>query len=193
VSQDSRGVGAISSPAHHYSFFVRRERTEEARREFKAKVKMLRDALHRPIKDLRISVTDRCNFRCGYCMPLDEYQWIEKEEVLTFPEIARLAALFVRLGVTKIRLTGGEPLVRGNLHTLIERVSLIEGLEDLCLTTNGSLLAAQAEALALAGLRRINVSLDTLDPEKFRRITKRGSLEKVLAGLFAARACARSR
>jgi cyclic pyranopterin phosphate synthase len=149
---------------------------------------MLRDYLHRPIKDLRISVTDRCNFRCSYCMPLDEYQWIEKQEVLTFTEIARLATLFVRLGVTKIRLTGGEPLVRADLHTLIRRLSLIEGLEDLCLTTNGSLLAAQSESLALAGLKRINVSLDTLNPEKFRRMTKRGELEKVLAGLFEARA-----
>jgi cyclic pyranopterin phosphate synthase len=121
-------------------------------------------------------------------MPLDEYQWIDKQELLTFPEIARLATLFVRLGVTKIRLTGGEPLVRMNLHTLINRLSLITGLEDLCLTTNGSLLAEQVEALRRAGLKRVNVSIDTLDAEKFRRMTKRGNLEKVLDGLFAAQA-----
>jgi GTP 3',8-cyclase len=149
---------------------------------------MLRDAFNRPVKDLRVSVTDRCNFRCTYCMPLDEYQWIDKQELLTFPEIARLATLFVRLGVTKIRLTGGEPLVRRNLHTLIDSLSLIGGLEDLCLTTNGSLLSEQVVALRRAGLKRINVSIDTLDPEKFRRMTKRGDLEKVLDGLFAAKA-----
>ena len=149
---------------------------------------MLKDAFNRPLRDLRISVTDRCNFRCSYCMPLDEYRWMDQQEILTFSEISRLANLFVRLGVTKIRLTGGEPLVRRDLHVLIEKLSSISGLDDLSLTTNGSLLAEQVESLALAGLKRINVSLDTLDPEKFRRMTKRGNLEKVLAGLYAARA-----
>ncbi len=149
---------------------------------------MLRDTLRRPIKDLRISVTDRCNFRCTYCMPLDEYRWMERDEVLTFTEINRLATLFVRRGATKIRLTGGEPLVRRNLDSLIEKLSAIDGLEDLCLTTNGSLLAGQVEALARAGLKRVNVSLDTLDPDKFRRMTGRGNLGNVLAGLFAAKA-----
>jgi cyclic pyranopterin phosphate synthase len=148
---------------------------------------MLQDAFNRPLKDLRISVTDRCNYRCSYCMPLDEYAWIDKQEILTFQEIVRLATLFVRLGVTKIRLTGGEPLVRKDLHELIARLSLITGLDDLCLTTNGSLLSEQVEDLARAGLKRVNVSIDTLDPEKFRRMTKRGNLEEVLAGLFAAR------
>lgn len=152
------------------------------------KLQMLKDAFNRPLKDLRISVTDRCNFRCTYCMPLDEYVWMDKQEILTFSEITRLATLFVRLGVTKIRLTGGEPLVRRNLHTLVDRLSSISGLEDLCLTTNGSLLAEQVEDLTRAGLKRINVSIDTLDPDKFRRMTKRGNLEKVLAGLFAAKA-----
>lgn len=149
---------------------------------------MLRDAFHRPIKDLRISVTDRCNFRCTYCMPLDDYAWIDKHDILTFAEIVRLANLFVCLGVTKIRLTGGEPLVRRNLDTLVRRLSLIHGLEDLCLTTNGSLLEKQAAALAQAGLNRVNVSIDTLDPEKFKRMTGRGNLEQVLIGLFAAKA-----
>ena len=133
---------------------------------------MLKDAFNRPLKDLRISVTDRCNFRCTYCMPLDEYVWMDKQELLSFSEITRLATLFVRLGVTKIRLTGGEPLVRRNLHTLVKSLSSISGLEDLCLTTNGSLLAEQVEDLARAGLKRINVSLDTLDPDKFKRMTK---------------------
>jgi cyclic pyranopterin phosphate synthase len=150
--------------------------------------RMLIDALHRPVKDLRISVTDRCNFRCIYCMPLDEYRWMDREEVLTFTEITRLATLFVRLGATKIRLTGGEPLVRRNLYSLIEKLSSIDGLEDLCLTTNGSLLAGQVGPLARAGLKRVNVSIDTLDPDKFRRMTGRGNLENVLAGLFAAKA-----
>jgi cyclic pyranopterin phosphate synthase len=149
---------------------------------------MLQDAFNRPLKDLRISVTDRCNFRCTYCMPLEEYAWIDKRDILTFAEITRLATLFVRLGVTKIRLTGGEPLLRRNLDSLVNRLSLIQGLKDLCLTTNGSLLAQQAAALAQAGLKRVNVSIDTLDPEKFRRMTGRGNLEQVLAGLFAARA-----
>lgn len=147
---------------------------------------MLTDAYNRPIRDLRISVTDRCNFRCTYCMPLDEYDWIDKKEILTFEEIARLARLFVELGVEKIRLTGGEPLVRKDLPRLIEKLSAIEGLHDLCLTTNGALLAERIDALEQAGLRRVNVSIDTLDPEKFRRMTKRGDLDKVLEGIFAA-------
>jgi cyclic pyranopterin phosphate synthase len=148
---------------------------------------MLRDTYHRPLKDLRISVTDRCNFRCTYCMPLEEYAWLEKSEILSFEEITRLARLFVRLGVEKIRLTGGEPLVRRDLEKLIGNLSSIDGLQDLCLTTNGFLLADKVAALQAAGLRRINVSLDSLDPDKFRRIRKRGDLARVLEGLFAAK------
>ncbi|MBI2360419.1 MAG: GTP 3',8-cyclase MoaA, partial [Deltaproteobacteria bacterium] len=148
---------------------------------------MLRDAYNRPIQDLRISVTDRCNFRCIYCMPQDEYEWIEKKEILTFEEITRLANLFIQLGVEKIRLTGGEPLVRRDLHLLIAKLSQLGGLKDLCLTTNGSLLTDQVRGLKTAGLKRVNVSVDTLDPEKFERITKRGDLPKVLDGLFAAK------
>ena len=149
---------------------------------------MLVDTLKRPVKDLRISVTDRCNFRCTYCMPLDEYEWINKKEILTFEEITRLAQLFVQLGVEKIRLTGGEPLVRHDLHLLIETLAPLNGLKDLCLTTNGALLAERILALKQAGLRRVNVSIDTLDAEKFRRMTKRGDLNKVLDGIFAAKA-----
>lgn len=148
---------------------------------------MLTDALNRPIRDLRISVTDRCNFRCSYCMPLDEYQWIDKKEILTFEEIARLAHLFVDLGVEKIRLTGGEPLVRQNLDQLVAKLSVIDGLKDLCLTTNGALLTEKVGALKAAGLKRVNVSIDSLDPEKFKLMTKRGDASKVLEGIFAAK------
>jgi cyclic pyranopterin phosphate synthase len=148
---------------------------------------MLLDSYNRPVKDLRISVTDRCNFRCTYCMPLDEYEWINKKEILTFEEITRLANLFVGLGVEKIRLTGGEPLVRKDLDQLVAKLAVNPRLEDLCLTTNGSLLAEQIEALSAAGLKRVNVSIDTLDSDKFKRMTKRGELAKVLEGIFAAK------
>ena len=144
------------------------------------------DQLHRTLKDLRISVTDRCNFRCTYCMPLDKYEWIDRSEVLSFEEIERLAHLFMRLGVEKIRLTGGEPLLRRDLERLIALLAPL-GLKDLSLTTNGSLLAEKAEALAAAGLRRINVSLDTLQREKFQRLTRRDDLPRILDGLHAAR------
>jgi len=120
-------------------------------------------------------------------MPLDEYVWIERREILTFEEISRIARLFTGLGVEKIRITGGEPLVRKDLHRLIRMLSGLEGVDDLCLTTNASLLTEQIDDLAAAGLKRINVSIDTLDPEKFRQITKRGDLAKVLEGLFAAK------
>lgn len=149
---------------------------------------MLVDTLQRPVKDLRISVTDRCNFRCTYCMPLDEYEWIDKREILTFEEITRLAKLFIQCGVEKIRLTGGEPLVRQDLDHLVEKLAALDGLKDLCLTTNGALLAERIGALKRAGLRRVNVSIDTLDADKFRRMTKRGDLNKVLDGIFAAKA-----
>ena len=148
---------------------------------------MLVDAYQRPIQDLRISVTDRCNFRCTYCMPLDEYEWIDKKEILTFEEITRLARLFIQLGVEKVRLTGGEPLVRQDLAVLVQELSALEGLKDLCLTTNGALLGEKMESLKKAGLRRVNISIDTLDAEKFKRMTKRGDLNKVLEGIFAAK------
>lgn len=148
---------------------------------------MVIDSYRRAVKDLRISVTDRCNFRCTYCMPLDEYEWIDKKEILTFEEITRLARLFVDFGVEKIRLTGGEPLVRQKLDQLVAKLSVIDGLKDLCLTTNGALLGEKIGALKRAGLKRINVSVDTLDPDKFKRMTKRGDLNKVLESIFAAK------
>jgi cyclic pyranopterin phosphate synthase len=120
-------------------------------------------------------------------MPLDEYEWIDKKEILTFEEIARLASIFVGLGVDKIRLTGGEPLVRQNLDRLVSKISGLAGLKDLCLTTNGALLAEKVASLKEAGLRRVNISIDSLDPDKFKRITKRGDLAKVLEGIFAAK------
>src|SRR5262245_52335148 len=149
---------------------------------------MIQDRYNRPLQDLRISVTDRCNFRCTYCMPFDEYVWIARQEILSFEEITRLARLFIALGVEKIRLTGGEPLLRRGLDRLIARLAQLEGLADLCLTTNGSLLAEHAAALKAAGLRRLNISLDTLDAEKFPRLRQRGELARVLDGIFAAQA-----
>jgi len=138
------------------------------------------------MRDLRISVTDRCNFRCTYCMPFDEYTWMAKSEVLSFSEIERLARLFAGLGVTQLRLTGGEPLVRRELHRLVGLLTTIPGISDLSLTTNGALLVEQSQALYDAGLHRINVSIDTLKPDRFREITQRGDLDTVLKGLFAA-------
>jgi cyclic pyranopterin phosphate synthase len=139
------------------------------------------------MRDLRISVTDRCNFRCSYCMPLDEYKWIERQQVLAFEEIERLVRLFLDFGIEKVRLTGGEPLVRRDLHRLIARLAGVPGLSDISLTTNGALLAEQADALYTAGLRRINVSIDTLNKDRFTALTKRGNLDDVLSGLFAAK------
>jgi len=146
------------------------------------------DTLKRPLRGLRISVTDRCNFRCTYCMPFDEYQWVERTQVLSFDEIERLARLFVAQGVAQIRLTGGEPLVRRSLPSLVRQLRSIEGLHTLSLTTNGALLGEQAASLKAAGLDRINVSLDTLSPDRFRKITQRGELQPVLEGLAAAKA-----
>jgi cyclic pyranopterin phosphate synthase len=138
------------------------------------------------MRDLRISVTDRCNFRCTYCMPFAEYNWMARSEILSFAEIERVARLFIQAGVSKIRLTGGEPLVRRGLPDLVRQLAQLDGLRDLSLTTNGALLAEQAPALKQAGLRRINVSIDTLRPDRFREITQRGDLHVVLEGLFAA-------
>jgi len=120
-------------------------------------------------------------------MPWDEYEWLEKRAVLSFEEIARLARLFMQLGVEKIRLTGGEPLARRDLHKLVEKLSTLDSVPEICLTTNGSLLAEKVADLKAAGLQRVNVSVDSLKPDRFRRITKRGDLDKVLEGLFAAK------
>jgi len=150
------------------------------------------DRLNRPLRDLRISVTDRCNFRCIYCMPKEvfgsDYQFLERSEILTFEEITRLARIFLPHGVQKIRLTGGEPLVRKDLHLLVKMLSDIPGL-DLTLTTNGSLLEKQARLLKEAGLKRVSVSLDSLDNEVFQAMNDvKFPVEKVIKGMDAAAA-----
>ncbi|MDY7092454.1 MAG: GTP 3',8-cyclase MoaA [Acidobacteriota bacterium] len=155
-------------------------------------VEPLRDAFRRPMTDLRISVTDRCNFRCSFCMPGDRrYHFLPRPEILTFEEVSRLAAIFSRLGVRKIRLTGGEPLLRSELETLVGQLAAIPGIDDLALTTNGYLLAEKAETLRAAGLSRVTVSFHSRDPETFARINgSRGgddALQRVLDGLEAAR------
>jgi cyclic pyranopterin phosphate synthase len=143
----------------------------------------LNDGFGRLIKNLRVSVTDRCNFRCTYCMPEEGLQWLGREEILSYEEIERLVRIFASIGVEEVRLTGGEPLVRRDLPRLIEKLSRIEGLTSLSLTTNGFALREQARALVEAGLRRINVSMDTPVREKFAHITRRDALPQVLAGL----------
>jgi GTP 3',8-cyclase len=145
----------------------------------------LQDGHGRRIGDLRVSVTDRCNFRCQYCMPAEGLPWLDRSEILTFEEIERLVRLFVAMGVADVRLTGGEPLVRRDFPVLMRMLHDIDGLADLSLTTNGYLLAGMAGDLAAAGLRRINVSLDSLSRDRFFQITRRDSLPQVLAGLEA--------
>lgn len=145
------------------------------------------DRFGRVHTSLRISVTDRCNIRCFYCMPMENVRFLPRRELLTFEEIERLVRVMVNLGVTKFRLTGGEPLVRAELPALISRLATIDGVTDLALTTNGLLLAEQARALRSAGLHRLNISLDTLDPAMFERISRRRGLEKVLEGIAVAR------
>jgi len=145
------------------------------------------DRHDRPLRNLRVSVTDRCNLRCSYCMPEENYTWFERKEILTFEEISRVVDVFVSLGVDKVRLTGGEPLLRRDLPTLI-RLLAGKPLEDLALTTNGIRLVEHAEALRNAGLHRLTVSLDSLKPDRFASITRRHSLDRVLDGIEAARA-----
>jgi cyclic pyranopterin phosphate synthase len=143
------------------------------------------DGHGREISDLRVSVTDRCNFRCQYCMPADGLPWLERDEILTFEEIERLVALFAAMGVTDVRLTGGEPLVRRDFPTLLGMLATVPGVEDLSLTTNGYLLERDARALVDAGLRRVNVSIDSLQRDRFFQLTRRDSLPQVLRGLEA--------
>ncbi|CAN2250966.1 GTP 3',8-cyclase [Bacillus subtilis] len=151
------------------------------------------DKRNRPLRDLRISVTDRCNFRCTYCMPAElfgpDYPFLKKEELLSFEELERLATLFVtRFGVEKIRLTGGEPLMRKDMPELIKKLARIPGIRDIAMTTNGSLLPVYAKRLKEAGLKRVTVSLDSLEDERFKKINGRGiSVSKVLEGIEAAK------
>src|SRR5262249_39981235 len=152
---------------------------------------MLQDALGRSIRDLRISVTDRCNFRCPYCMPAETYgpayKFLHRSQILTFEEITRLARLFVSLGAVKLRLTGGEPLLRAHLGELVRQLAPLDGGPALALTTNGQLLAPMARPLREAGLSRVSVSLDSLDEAAFQRLNGRGfTLRRVLEGIEAA-------
>jgi cyclic pyranopterin phosphate synthase len=145
----------------------------------------LRDAHGRAITDLRVSVTDRCNFRCRYCMPAEGMPWLDRSEILSFEEIARLVGLLARLGITDVRLTGGEPLARREFPKLVAMLSGIEGIRDLSVTTNGYLLERDAEALVEAGIDRINVSIDSLARDRFHEVTRRDALPQVLRGLEA--------
>jgi GTP 3',8-cyclase len=149
-------------------------------------VKPLVDGHGRPIGDVRVSVTDRCNFRCQYCMPAEGLPWLNRADLLTYEEIERLIRLLSAMGVHDVRLTGGEPLVRKELWRLVEKLSAIEAVHDLSLTTNGYLLERQVADLVRAGLKRINVSLDALAPDRFFQLTRRDSLQQVLDGLAAA-------
>ena len=133
---------------------------------------MLLDTQQRPLRNLRVSVTDRCNLRCSYCMPEPDYVWLPREDILHFEEIERLVGVFTSLGVDKVRLTGGEPLLRRDVGDLVQRLAARSAIRDLAMTTNGVLLAPQAQALRDAGLHRLTVSLDTLRPDRFRSLTR---------------------
>ena len=145
-----------------------------------------RDRFGRPLGSLRISVTDRCNLRCSYCMPEDSYIWLPRASILRFEEVERLTGVFVRLGATKIRLTGGEPLLRKDMADLVARIAGVPGITDLAMTTNGLLLSRYARVLRQRGLRRITVSLDTLRPERYRDMTRADRMDEALAGIEAA-------
>ena len=147
----------------------------------------VRDTLDRPLKNLRVSVTDRCNLRCRYCMPEDEYVWLPRSSILSFEEIDRLVRVFSTLGVDEVRLTGGEPLLRHDLSRLIELLVANEAIRDIALTTNGVLLARQAEALKRAGLSRVTVSLDTVRPDRYRIFNRAEQFAAVEASLAVAR------
>jgi len=144
------------------------------------------DPFQRTIRYLRVSVTDRCNYRCFYCMPSQGMEWEERSEFLTFEEMTRVIRLFTELGVDKVRLTGGEPLVRRGILDFVRQLSALPGLKDLSMSTNAHLLADKAEALRAAGVGRVNISLDSLRPEVFRKITRNGELGPVLEGIDAA-------
>ena len=151
---------------------------------------MIRDTFGRPLRNLRVSVTDRCNLRCAYCMPEEEYAWLPRADILTFEETARLVDAFAELGVDKVRLTGGEPLLRKDLAHLVKMIAAEPRLRDLAITTNGILLGAQAPALRDAGIHRVTVSLDTLKPDRFQALTRRDSFAQVIEGIDTVRAMA---
>src|SRR4051812_15181010 len=143
------------------------------------------DGHGRRIEDVRVSVTDRCNFRCQYCMPAEGLAWLERREILSFEEIERVVGLLAEMGVHDVRLTGGEPLVRREFPALVGKLALIDGIDDLSLTTNGYLLERDADALEAAGIDRVNVSIDSLQRDRFFHMTRRDALPQVLRGLDA--------
>ena len=145
------------------------------------------DSYNRRINYLRISVTDRCNLRCRYCMPAEGISLVEHADILSFDEVVEVTGVAVKMGVTKVRITGGEPLVRRGIEELVRMISSIDGINDLSMTSNGTLLSGFAEVLAEAGLMRVNISLDTMDPFKYKEITRGGNLQHVLEGIKAAR------
>ncbi len=145
------------------------------------------DKYNRRINYLRISVTDRCNLRCVYCMPAEGIKLLPHDEILSFDEIVEFTRVAVEMGIDKVRITGGEPLVRKGIVDLIEMIGRIPGIRDFAMTTNGTLLEKFAKPLADAGLQRVNISLDTLDPEKYRKVTRRGNIQSVFKGIEAAK------
>jgi len=146
----------------------------------------LADAFNRPITYLRVSVTDKCNLRCVYCMPESGLPWLAREDLLSYEEIVAIVRAAAQVGVRTIRLTGGEPLVRRDLHRLVAGINATPGIDDIALSTNAMLLEEQLDALVAAGLRRVNISLDTLREDRFQRIARRPGLDKVLRGIDAA-------
>jgi cyclic pyranopterin phosphate synthase len=146
---------------------------------------VIRDTFARPLRNLRLSVTDRCNLRCAYCMPEEEYAWLPRADILTFEEVARLVDVFAGLGVDKVRFTGGEPLLRKDLPRLVKMIAAEPRIRDLAITTNGILLAEEARALRDAGIQRVTVSLDTLKPDRFRALTRRDAYQQVIEGIEA--------
>ncbi|MBI4858701.1 MAG: GTP 3',8-cyclase MoaA [Candidatus Riflebacteria bacterium] len=154
---------------------------------------MTTDSRGRPLGSLRLSVTDRCNLRCSYCMPEDRYTWLPKQNLLRFEETCELVDVFVELGVSEVRLTGGEPLVRARVEEMVRMLASRPGIKDIAMTTNGVLLADRARGLRAAGLQRLTVSLDTLRPDRFLELTRRDGLSSVLAGIDSARQAGFSR
>ena len=151
--------------------------------ETETKRPQLVDGMGRTIVNLRISVTDRCNFRCTYCMPADNVEFMDRDKLLTFEELTRVATIVSKMGINRLRLTGGEPLMRKDLSVLIKMLSQVEGIDDIAMTTNAFFLKQHAKSLKDAGLKRLNVSLDALDPEKFKHVNRRDCLQQVLDGL----------